>query len=106
MFVSCTSGSGGGGDGDLTSTAELGTSTRAFNVDGEARVTPSPCFAVGELLLSGGKDSGSATGDSCAAAGRIEVRFTVSLRLSTLCISADFGESVAMEAEELLRGGV
>lgn len=69
-------------------------------------MTRPPCFAVGDLSSSGGKVSGNATGDSCATEARMEVRFTVSFRLSTLRMSTDFGESVATEAEELLRGGV
>ena len=65
-------------------------------------MAPPPCFAVSDLSFLGGKDSGNATGNSCAT----EVRFTASFGLSTLRTSTDFGESMIREAEEMLRGGV
>ena len=79
-----TLGRGGGGDSDLTSPAELGSLLRAFNVDGEARMTRPPCFVVDESSLSSGEDSGNATGGSCEVEVRMEAMFTVSFGLSGL----------------------
>ena len=102
-----TLGRGGGGDSDLTSPAELVPSSRVFNVDGEARMTRPPCFVVGELSLSGGKDSGNATGGSCEAEARMEVTSSAFLRLSERWIPTNFGgEIVPTETKASLRGGV
>jgi hypothetical protein len=90
----------------LTSPAELMPSSRAFNVGGEARMTRPPCFVVGELSLSDGKDSGIAAGDSCEAEARMEVTFSASLGLSKHWIPTNFGDIVTTESEALLRGGV